>query len=235
MSYVASWSGGKESCFACYEAIREGCAVSHIVNFIAEESDRVRFHGTEAALIRLQAEAVGIDLVQKATAPDDYEPAFKAAVRSVIPLGVEGMIFGDLYVQEHRDWVERVCRELGIEAVEPLWGRDPEGLLLEFVDAGFVATVVSANSEMVGREWVGRKVDREFLAYLKSNDIDPCGEAGEYHTLVTDGPLFERRIEITKSRPVRRNGYWFLDTVEYRIADRSNGTGNSPCEQSRKG
>jgi len=215
MSYISSWSGGKDSCFACYQAIREGYNVSHLLNFISEEYKRVSFHGTEAKLIQLQAEAIGIPLSQKETTWNGYEQEFKDAVKSLIPDGVTGMVFGDIYLQEHKDWVERVCRELGIEAVEPLWGQDPERVLLEFIDAGFEATIVSARSELFDDKWMGRKVDREFLRHLKDNNIDLCGENGEYHTFVTGGPIFRKKIEVTKSQPITRDGYWFLDTLEY--------------------
>ena len=217
MSYIASWSGGKDGCLACYTAMRSGYEVSHLLNSISEEYQRVRFHGTEAKLIQLQAEALDIHLLQKETTPNGYEEEFKDAVRSLIPNGIEGMVFGDIYFQEHLDWVERVCGELGIEAVEPLWGRKTEDVLREFMDAGFEAIVVSAKPELFGEEWIGHKVDEEFLGYLKENDIETCGESGEYHTFVTNGPNFKKRIEITKSRPITRDGHRFLDIQEYSL------------------
>lgn len=217
MSYISSWSGGKDSCFACYKAICEGYNVSHLLNFISKEYKRVSFHGTEAKLIQLQAEASGIPLLQKETTWNGYEQEFKDAVKSLIPNGVTGMVFGDIYLQEHKDWVERVCGELGIEAIEPLWGQDPERVLLEFIDAGFEATVVSVKTDLFDDKWVGQKLDGEFLSHLKDNNIDLCGENGEYHTFVTDGPMFQKKIKITKSQPITRDGYWFLDTLEYSL------------------
>jgi len=215
LSYIASWSGGKDSCFACYKAILNGHDVSHLVNFISKEYRRVSFHGTEARLIQLQAEASGIPLLQKETTWNGYEQEFKGAVRSLIPDGVEGMVFGDIYLQEHKDWVERVCGELGIEAVEPLWGQEPRKILLEFIEAGFEATVVSAKADLFDELWIGHKVDREFLRYLQDRNIDVCGENGEYHTLVTYAPMFNGKIKITRSRPIIRDGYRFLDTLKY--------------------
>ncbi len=217
MSYISSWSGGKDSCFACYKAICEGYNISHLLNFISKEYKRVSFHGTEARLIQLQAEAIGIPLLQKETTWNGYEQEFKDAVKSLIPDGVKGIVFGDIYLQEHKDWVERVCRELGIEAIEPLWGQDQERVLLEFIDAGFEATIVSAKSDLFDDKWMGRKVSREFLSHLKDNNIDLCGENGEYHTFVTDGPTFQKKIKITKSKPIMRDDHWFLDTLEYSL------------------
>lgn len=219
MSYIASWSGGKDSCFAFYNAILEGYDVSYFVNFISKEYKRVSFHGTEARLIQLQAEAVGIPLLQKETTWKGYEEEFKEAVKSLIPKGIKGMVFGDIYLQEHKDWVERVCKELGIEAVEPLWGKDSEKILLDFIDSGFEAIIVSARADLFGEEWMGRKVDREFLKYLKRNGIEACGENGEYHTLVINGPIFKKKIKIDKSKPILRDNYWFLDTLKYSLQD----------------
>ncbi|MFC1950068.1 diphthine--ammonia ligase [Chloroflexota bacterium] len=217
MSYISSWSGGKDGCFACYKAICEGYNVSHLVNFISKEYKRVSFHGTEAKLIQLQAKVIGIPILQKETTWNGYEQEFKDVVKSLIPKGIKGMIFGDIYLQEHKDWVERVCGELGIEAIEPLWGQDTERILHDFIDAGFEATIVSAKSELFDDKWIGRKVDREFMNYLKGNNIDICGENGEYHTLVTAGPIFKKKIKITKSQPIMRDNHRFLDTLEYSL------------------
>lgn len=217
MSYLASWSGGKDGCFACYEAIRQGYKVSRLVNFISQEFHRVRFHGTEAKLIQLQSQALGIPLLQKATTWDGYEQEFKKAVRSLIPSGIKGMVFGDIYLQEHKDWVERVCGEIGIEAMEPLWGRNTEEVVSDFIDSGFEAVIVSAKSELIGREWIGHGVDRDFVNYLSNMGIDHCGESGEYHTLVVNGPIFGSRIEITQSRTIQRDNHWLLDIGRYRL------------------
>jgi len=215
--YLASWSGGKDSCFACHLALAQGYKISHLVNFISQQYQRVSFHGTEKRLIQLQSQAIGIPVLQKETTPDGYEAEFKEAVLALLPEGIKGMVFGDIYLDEHREWVERVCAELGIEAVEPLWGESTESVLSGFIEAGFEAIVVGAKAELIDQEWVGRGVDIDFMNYLKSKDIDLCGENGEYHTLVVNGPLFKRKIEITKSRIVKREGYWFLDTVKYKL------------------
>ncbi|MCP4613168.1 MAG: diphthine--ammonia ligase [Planctomycetes bacterium] len=217
MSYITSWSGGKDSCLACYNAMLSGYDIRYLVNFVSKEYGRVSFHGTENRLIQLQTEAVGTFLVQKETTRDGYEREFKQAVRNLIPLGIKGMIFGDIYMQQHKDWVERVCDEIGIEAVLPLWGRDTEDILSEFLGAGFQAVIIGAQSGIIDAGWIGRRVDRDFIEYLKNKNICPCGEKGEYHTLVTDGPIFDKAIEIVQARTIAMDSYWFLDTVEYKL------------------
>jgi len=220
MSYIASWSGGKDGCFACYEAMRQGYKISHLVNFISDEFQRVRFHGTEAKLIQLQSQALGIPLFQKETTWNGYEQEFKESVQSLIPSGVKGMIFGDIYLQEHKDWVERVCGELGIEAVEPLWGRNTEEVVSDFIDSGFEALIVSAKCEFFGKKWIGHRLDRSFVNHLSNEGIEHCGENGEYHTLVINGPIFNNRIEITQSKTIQKGSHWFLDTRRYRLVSK---------------
>ena len=218
VGYISSWSGGKDSCYACCLALREGFKISHLVNFVSKEYNRVSFHGTEARLIQLQSQSIGIPLLQKETTWNGYEQEFREAVQSLFPNSIKGMVFGDIYLQEHKDWVERVCVDLRIEAVEPLWNKNPEKIFTDFIDAGFEAIIVSAQSELIDEDWIGQRVDRQFMEYLKSKNIDICGENGEYHTLVVDGPIFNRRIEIMESRTINRDNYWFLDTCEYRLA-----------------
>lgn len=216
--YISSWSGGKDSCFACYKALKAGYKVRHLVNFISKEYQRVSFHGTEKGLIRIQSDLAGIPLYQKETTPDNYENEFKGAVKSLSHLNIKGMVFGDIYLDEHRQWVDRVCNELGIEAVEPLWGRNTEEHLTDFIEKGFKAVVVSGQARLIDKEWIGQPVNRDFMAYLRAKPgVDICGENGEYHTFVVSGPLFKGEIEIMEKEVISRNGYWFLDIKDYRI------------------
>ena len=223
MKIIASWSGGKDSCFACHKALAERHEVSYLVNFISREFRRVSFHGTKAHLISRQAQAIGIPLVQYTVPPDMslYEQTFKKAVSSLKRNGIEGMVFGDIYLPEHKDWIERVCGELGITPLLPLWGMAPERILSDFIEAGFEAVIVSARSDIFDKKWLGQRIDHTSLLGLKKlaeeKGLDVCGEQGEYHTLVVDGPLFRKRLQVTYGDRVQRNGYWFLDIPRCRL------------------
>ena len=223
MKVIASWSGGKDSCLACFRALAQGYEVSYLVNFISREFRRVSFHGTRDHLISRQAEAIGIPLMQYTVPPDMslYEQTFKKAVSALKRRGVEGMVFGDIYLQEHRDWIERVCGELAITPLQPLWGTPPERVLLEFIEEGFEAVIISAKADIFDEKWLGRRVDRSLLSDLKKlekrKELDVCGEQGEYHTLVVDGPLFRKRVQARYGIRVQRNGYWFLDVPRCRL------------------
>ncbi|MEJ2325045.1 MAG: diphthine--ammonia ligase [Nitrospirota bacterium] len=216
--FISSWSGGKDSALACARAMERGYDVAAIANFISDDYRRVRFHGTEAGLIAEQADLAGLRLFQRETSATGYEEDFKGAMRERVAEGYRGMVFGDIYLEEHRRWVERVCAEVGLEALEPLWGEPTLDLLMEFIERGFTAVLVSGMKEHIGREWIGGKLDRDFIEYMKGRPgADPCGERGEYHTFVTGGPIFGGRIEITEREVIERNGFWLLDIKGYKV------------------
>lgn len=216
MKVVASWSGGKESCLACYKAISDGFVVSYLLNMTSEDTRRSRSHGLDPALIAAQSQAIGIPTIQRRTTWDTYEQEFKRAIYELKLVGVGGAVFGDIYVQEHKDWVDQICEELGIKPIMPLWGRDTKDIFTEFIDGDFKAIVVRLKADLLGEEWLGREIDRDFMDdLLKLSKVDLCGELGEYHTFVTDGPLFKRRIKILESAKTLKDGYWSLDISKW--------------------
>jgi diphthine-ammonia ligase len=223
--YLASWSGGKDSCFAVYKAKQRGMKVAGLMNCVSHENGRVSFHGVDARLIQAQASLLGIPLLQKETTPDRYADEFKEGVRTLAEGNdITGMVFGDIYLDEHLAWVEGVCRDIGISAIEPLWGQDTSVLIKAFVAAGFRSVIIAGNVDCIDREWIGKTVDDTFIEYLnKRPDVDPCGERGEYHTLVVGGPLFNGSIEITGGEIIERNGYRFFDVNGFHMIENAQG------------
>ena len=217
MKTFVSWSGGKESNFALYQAAKEGFRISHLLNMVTEEGERSRSHGLSSKLIRLQSEALNIPLLQQRCGWTTYEREFKKAVLKLKKKGIEAGVFGDIDFQEHRDWVERVCREVGIKAELPLWDKNRKELLEEFILAGFEAIIVAVKAEVLGKDWLGKKIDKNLVRELEKKKIDLCGESGEYHTFVINGPIFKRRIKILKSNKVFKDGRWFLDILNYEL------------------
>jgi diphthine-ammonia ligase len=221
---AVSWSGGKDSCLAGYRAMKQGYTVAMLLNFVSRDSQRCCFHGIPQSLMRLQAQALGIPIVTHPM-PDNmqkYEEEFKNAVSGIN--GISGMVFGDIYLDEHKEWVERVCGAMGISCIEPLWNEPAAAIVEEFIDVGFTAVVVSCKADLFGPEFVGRVVDRAMLAGLLDRGICPCGENGEFHTIVVDGPFFKERIELTNTNTVLVDGFWkhwFLDIREYRAATKT--------------
>lgn len=215
--YAASWSGGKDSCFAYWRAVSRGLKVSHLLNFINTDSTRALSHGLDHKLIALQAQAMKLPIIQRKVTWGTYEAEFKAALTELKLKGVNGLITGDIYLQEHKDWIDRVCGEAGVAAVLPLWQMDTKRLLTDFINAGFKAIVVSTKAEILGKEWLGRQVDAKLAAELTELNIDPCGEGGEFHTFVYDGPPFQKSIRLVNCATVLRDNRWFLDILEYTL------------------
>jgi uncharacterized protein (TIGR00290 family) len=211
----ASWSGGKDCCLALHRAIAAGLDARYLANTVTEDGQRSCSHGISAAVIKRQAEALGIPIVQQPTTGDNYRDQFLKMLKDFKKEGIEGGVFGDIDFNPHREWIDSVCQEAGITPHLPLWEEDQQNLMEEFIDAGFTAVVVAAKAEILGEEVLGRKIDRSFLAYLKGLDkgITPCGEAGEYHTLVIDGPLFKKQLQITASRKETRGDHHFLEIL----------------------
>jgi len=217
--YAASWSGGKDSCWACWKAMSQGLKVSHLLNFVNKDSTRAMSHGLDHRLIGLQAQAMGLPILQQRVTWETYETGFKTALEELKLKGITGLVTGDIHLQEHKDWIDRVCGEVGMNAVLPLWQMDTFQLLTDFIEAGFKAIVVSVKAEFFSKEWLGKQVDSKLAAELgqlaERLNIDPCGEAGEFHTFVYDGPSFKKSIEISKTVSVTRDDRWFLDILEY--------------------
>src|SRR3989339_720564 len=209
MKAFCCWSGGKDGCLSLHRALKN-YELAYLVNMIAEDGKHSRTHGISSNLLRLQAESIGMTIVQRKTTWENYEEEFKKILRELKDEGITAGIFGDIDLQEHRDWVERVCKETGITPVLPLWKEEREKLLKEFIQVGFKAIIVATNSKFLADEWLGKQIDEKFINDLKTLDnIDLCGEAGEYHTFVYDGPIFKKPLKITAGKKVFRDNHWF--------------------------
>lgn len=214
----ASWSGGKDCCLACYRASVGGLKVRYLANMVTENGRRSWTHGLSSELLQVQSRAIGIPLIQRRTTRDNYEVEFKAMLRDFKQEGVEGGVFGDIDLEEHRQWIERVCQQVEMTPYLPLWCQSQKTVLNDFIGLGFEAIVVAAKADLFGEEVVGRKVDLDFIDYLvelkETADFTLCGESGEYHTFVIDGPIFNQRVEILETNKVLREGRWFLEIVK---------------------
>jgi uncharacterized protein (TIGR00290 family) len=186
---------------------------------VTEDGKRSCSHGISATVIKRQAEALGISIVQHPTTGDTYEAVFIKTLKDFRQEGIEAGVFGDIDFSPHREWIEKVCTAAGITPHLPLWQENQVKLMEEFIDVGFKAIVVAVKAELLGKEALGRTVDRQFLAYLAELDkgITPCGEAGEFHTLVIDGPLFQKRLEIIETEKVTRGDHHFLEILKTRL------------------
>jgi uncharacterized protein (TIGR00290 family) len=195
-------------------ALRQGLDIGYLFNIYEGASGRVRFHGVRSALIAAQAESIGIPLLQEATHPDDYETVFLRLLDRLLAEGIGGVIFGNIHLADIRAWYEERVTARGLEHREPLWGEVGEALLREVVARGYRARLVSVDLARTPELWLGRILDRDFITEILARaDIDPCGERGEYHTFVDDGPIFRVPLQIQTSRQVEMEGHALLEIL----------------------
>ena len=204
-----SWSGGKDSCYALMKALSEGHELKALVNMMNENGRISRSHGLPLAVLKQQAQKMAVRLLAASTSWNDYRDTFVKTLEAAKLFGVEAMVFGDIDLQQHRDWEEMVCSESDLEALLPLWQQNRRVLVNEMIDSGINAMIVSCNTQM-GEKFLGRTITHELANELEGMGIDACGENGEFHTVVVDCPLFESAIELPEYKKVLHDNYWFL-------------------------
>ena len=194
--FFCSWSGGKDSCLALYHGIKSGGAPKALLTVMEEGGEVSRSHGLPRSVLEEQSRLLGIPIIFCTATWDEYEAVFLQALGELKAAGIEGGVFGDIDVEDHREWVHRVCGSAGVRPLHPLWQRSRRGLLEEFIDLGFEATVVALRNDLLDESFLGRRIDRETVVDMERAGIDASGELGEYHTVVTGGPLFSSTIEL---------------------------------------
>lgn len=219
MKVVASWSGGKDSCYAYFLAKEQGHQVLSLLTMMMNE-EKSNFHMIPTGILDAQAKALGVPILKKTSTPQTYERDFKAALTEFKKKGAEALVTGDIYeVAGHEEgWLARILREVGLQAVKPLWMGDTKKIYLDYLKTGLQATVVRTNREL-SLDWLGRVLDRKFYDdILKLPGVDPCGEGGEYHTVITDGPAFTQKIVIEESEKKRlESGFGYLEIKKYKV------------------
>ncbi|MDD5495761.1 MAG: diphthine--ammonia ligase [Candidatus Omnitrophica bacterium] len=216
MKVISLWSGGKDSCFAAYLARLKGHEIKALFNFTDSEAKGSLSHGLPSGIVRAQMGMTGFSYLQKAMPEKGYRREFKALIEEwKVKEGIDGIVFGDIYLEEHKDWIDEVCGELKVKSIMPLWGQNTMGLINEILKKGFRAVVVSVRADILGPEWLGVQVDDEFVkAVTARGDIDLCGEKGEYHTFVFDGPIFNKPVRFETGEKVLVDKHWFLRLEE---------------------
>ena len=225
MKVFCSWSGGKDSCLSCYKAILEGHNVAYLFTMFATTGRYTRSHRLSKELLLFQSEAIGIPVYYRRASWNTYEKEFNRALVYLKGAGVQGGVFGDIYLNAHREWVEKACAEPGVIPFLPLWGKKGKNLLRQLIGAGFEAVVTAIRSDLLDPCWLGRSINEQFINEMEKEASDICGENGEYHTLVIDGPIFRKKIAIKKTMVVRRKNMRFLDILEFGIEEKGNGQG----------
>ncbi|MBU4200144.1 MAG: diphthine--ammonia ligase [Verrucomicrobia bacterium] len=214
--FFCSWSGGKDSCLALYRARHAGAKPARLLTMLAEDGIRSRSHGLTREVLQAQSSRLGIPLLSPSASWSAYESVFTDALHQLKKEGVPAGVFGDIDFSPHREWDEKVCALTGLILCLPLWECSKLELLDQFLALGFKAMIVTVKEEKLGREFLGRTIDREIIGEFQRMGIDPCGENGEYHTVVVDGPLFSAPLLLDPGVTVVRSGYCMLE-VRVRI------------------
>ena len=215
-SVALAWSGGKDSALALAALRREGTDVTALLTTFTDDYDRVSMHGVRRALVRDQAAAAGVSLVEvgipAACVNEVYAARMESAFRSPPLSHLDAVAFGDLFLEDVRAYREERLASAGKAALFPLWGLDTATLARSFIDDGFQAYVVCIDTRRLDASFAGREYDAAFLDDLPP-EIDPCGENGEFHTFVHAGPCFDRAVPCRLGEHVLREGFVFTDLI----------------------
>ena len=210
-----SWSSGKDSAFALVEARRLGLAeVVGVLTTLTEEYDRVAMHGVRHSLLDRQIAALGLPAIKvmiPSPCPNEvYESRMAEACAAIKAQGVEHIIFGDLFLADIRAYREEKLAAVGMTPIFPLWQRETRGLAQDMIARGLVAHLVCIDPRQLDRSFAGRRFDAALLSDLPPQ-VDPCGENGEFHTVVTAGPMFSAPIDVSVGVTVARDNFVFTD------------------------
>ncbi len=225
-----NWSGGKDSTLALYKVLQsKQFDIRYLLTTLNAEADRISMHGVRSELLAKQAQSLGIP-AKKIHLPASsdmqaYETVMNEAIAELKSEGLFDCIFGDIFLEDLRVYREQKLHEVAISAHFPLWKQDTAELVREFIDLGFKTMVVCIDSSKLDESFAGRVIDHQFLADLPEN-VDPCGENGEFHTFVFDGPIFHKPIDFqigervlktytsqNKEGETTEYGFWFQDLI----------------------
>jgi uncharacterized protein (TIGR00290 family) len=212
------WSGGKDSAAALYELQKDhDHEISALLTTITEDYDRVSMHGVRRVLIEEQAKSLNIPLekvyISKKSSNEEYEARMRNKLVHYKKSGISCVAFGDIFLEDLRKYRENNLLRVGLKSIFPIWKRDTAELAGAFINSGFKAILTCVDSKVLDKTFVGRVFDRRLLSELPSN-VDPCGENGEFHSFVYDGPIFKKRISFEKGEIVLRDSrFYYCDLI----------------------
>lgn len=225
-----NWSGGKDSTLALYKVLQQAqFDIRYLLTTFNLEANRISMHGVRNELLVAQAASLNIPVkavfLPSSSNMSEYENAMNIAIQEIKEEGISDCFFGDIFLEDLRIYREQKLKEVAISAHFPLWKRDTKELVREFIDLGFKTIVVCVDASKLGEEFVGRIIDSQFLDDLPGN-VDPCGENGEFHTFVFDGPIFGKPVSFELGEKVVKTysaknkdnepveyGFWFQELI----------------------
>ncbi|NLL12885.1 MAG: diphthine--ammonia ligase [Fibrobacter sp.] len=209
--FFCSWSGGKDSCLALFRMLNAGNVCRCLFTMIDETGEHSRSHGLTPELLERQSRMMNLPLYTGNASWENYEDEFRKRLKIFRQSGLSHGVFGDIDLEQHRQWVERICNESGFHSHLPLWKENRKDVVKEFIDASFKAVIVVVNTGKMPEEFLGRSIDHKLVGELEDLGIDACGENGEFHSFVYDGPLFEYPVNFSIRSTIRMDGYSYLE------------------------
>lgn len=215
---VVAWSGGKDSALALYEVLNSGSyEVVALLTTVTRDHDRISIHDVRRVLLEQQAKALHIPLeelfIPKGASNAEYEAVLLNALKNHRDNGVSSVVFGDLFLQDIKKYRNHILAEAGMNGVFPMWQKDTKQIAHNFINLGFKAVITSVDSHVLGKAFAGREYDETFLSDLPAN-VDPCGENGEFHTFVYNGPIFYEKVNFKKGAiSLRDNRFYSCDLI----------------------
>jgi len=215
---ILAWSGGKDCALALYELAKtKNYEVVSLLTTVTQDYDRTSMHGLRRILLERQARSLGLALekvfISKNTSNEEYEFKMREVLAKYPTAGVSSVVFGDIFLEDIRKHREEKLSEIGMKAVFPLWKRDTAELARTFTDCGFKAVIICVDSTVLDKTFAGRSFDKQFLSELPAT-VDPCGENGEFHSFVYDGPIFAERIgHATGEIVLREDRFYYCDVT----------------------
>jgi uncharacterized protein (TIGR00290 family) len=214
---ILSWSGGKDSCLALYELMKgEEFRVEALLTTVTRDYQRISMHGVRTDLLQQQADSLGLPLhqvfISKGATNDEYEARIEEALSGHRENGIDTVAFGDLFLEEIKTYRDRFLARNGMAGLYPIWKRDTRQVIREFIADGFKTVIVCVDPKQLDASFAGRLIDEQLLSELPPG-CDPCGENGEFHTFVFDGPIFCHPVRLRPGEIVFRDSFCFCDLL----------------------
>ena len=234
---IFCWSGGKDSAYCLHKVLREGnYDVKYLLTTINGSFNRISMHGVREELLDKQSESIGIPLLKVFVyegSNAEYEKQMETALRKAKSEGIEHVVFGDIFLEDLRQYRENNLAKVGMKGIFPLWKMNTTFLVNDFIMQGFRTVVCCTNDGYLGEEWTGKEIDKNFIKQLPA-DVDPCGENGEFHTFCFAGPIFKKEISFEIGGKVYRQleikindctlpsnvitkGFWYCELLPARV------------------
>lgn len=211
MKVFCSFSGGKDSMLALYYGLKKYKKVDYLFTMLSEDCIHSRAHGLPKNLLEKQAQSIGIRLITKCSSWKEYEDNFLNFLDEYVKGGVG--IFGDIDLQEHLDWVENVCSKKDVEVFEPLWLKKRKDVVSEFLSLGFKAKIIAVKKDLGIEKYLGKDLTFALADEFEKIGVDACGENGEFHTFVYDGPIFKHPVDFKVKGTVQKEKNIVLELV----------------------